>query len=463
MSDVRDLLEELAEDGEARGAGAVFVAATQRAGQRRRTRRRIGIASALASVVAIVVVVSLLAQSTGVHNRVGVEPGATTTTVASATAARLAAGDWSTFPPAPNGARSGAAVVWTGKELVVWGGDARSPNGRAPSDPRADGAAYDPATGTWRVLATSLLGPAVGAVAVWMGEEMLIWTGTPSGRQDPDKRGRYTVQLNAAAYKPSTDSWRAIAAAPFTATIGVWTGDRAVVLGGRKAASYDPGTNTWHGLPPMPAHTLAGFRVFPGGVRLAVSIGPGRVLVWSTWEATRAIGVNETQISGGSDVLRYDESTDGWTALRAGPAAIPEPMEAFWTGSRVLVRGDLHMPGAHGPGPLPEASAWYDPETGRAARLPADALQRDRFSTSPLTSAWTGRALLSLAMSVPRGLKTNTSAYDAATGAWRLLPRAPFSCYESSAVWTGARVLMYCPSTYPAQAHPVGGLEFTPG
>ena len=50
-----------------------------------------------------------------------------------ATAAQLAAGHWSTLPAAPIPPRDDASVVWTGSELLVWGGGDHD-----------DGAAYDP-------------------------------------------------------------------------------------------------------------------------------------------------------------------------------------------------------------------------------------------------------------------------------------------------------------------------------
>ncbi|MBL7495682.1 hypothetical protein I6A84_10170 [Frankia sp. CNm7] len=63
-------------------------------------------------------------------------------------------GTWSTLPPAPIQSRDGAAVVWAGGRLVVWGGWR---GGFPPVESRTliDGAAYDPATGTWTVLPTA--------------------------------------------------------------------------------------------------------------------------------------------------------------------------------------------------------------------------------------------------------------------------------------------------------------------
>src|ERR687892_1566238 len=52
---------------------------------------------------------------------------------------------WTPVPPAPISPRGFHAAVWTGSEMVVWGG---SSAGRL----FAHGAAYDPASSTWRGL-----------------------------------------------------------------------------------------------------------------------------------------------------------------------------------------------------------------------------------------------------------------------------------------------------------------------
>src|SRR2546426_18980 len=58
----------------------------------------------------------------------------------------VAAGSWSTFDPGPLASRSEAVGVWTGHEMVVVGGLVGYAAG-------ADGAAYDPQTGRWHMIA----------------------------------------------------------------------------------------------------------------------------------------------------------------------------------------------------------------------------------------------------------------------------------------------------------------------
>ena len=449
MSDIQELLEELATDGMPRGADAVFAGATDRATRHRRARVRRRSLSAVGAV-ALVVVVVVIAQSSHsgqqpTHNRVGVE-GTTTTTIANATAVQLAAGHWSTIPAAPLSARLQTSTVWTGKELIVWGG-IDTPSGK----PNNDGAAYSPVARTWRKLAPSLLTPHAGAAAVWTGSEVVFWGGV-----QPEPPGRVTrASVAAVAYSPETNSWRSLGAAPLapvSAPVGVWSGDRVVLFAGAEAASYDPATRRWERLPsPTPAHK-------PLAWAFAAAAGPGRILAWSESYGQRTVGPGETVGYGGTDLFRYDESSRRWTAL--GSAAFSRPDAAFWTGRRLLVRGDI----SDGAGDI-EFGASYDVATGIATPLPTDAVNRDGFAASHLSSAWTGKALWSFNAAGGEGTVRlgDASVYDVTTNTWRRISRAPFSCTPAPPVWTGATIVLYCGAPDRARTGPIAGLEYIPG
>jgi hypothetical protein len=75
--------------------------------------------------------------------------------------------------------RAGHTAVWTGSEMIVWGGSDRVGE-------LATGARYDPATDTWTP--TSTVGapsPMEGHTAVWTGKEMIVWG--PSGRNQASR------------------------------------------------------------------------------------------------------------------------------------------------------------------------------------------------------------------------------------------------------------------------------------
>jgi hypothetical protein len=69
-------------------------------------------------------------------------------------------------------ARLRHTAVWTGTEMIIWGGD--SPNGALNT-----GGLYNPISNTWSTV--TLDGAATARVyhsAVWTGSEMIIWGGT---------------------------------------------------------------------------------------------------------------------------------------------------------------------------------------------------------------------------------------------------------------------------------------------
>ena len=73
------------------------------------------------------------------------------------------------FADWPLGERTSPPMVWTGTELVVWGGGIY--------DAAGDGAAFNLAKGTWRVIAQAPIGPRETPAVAWTGTEMLVWGG----------------------------------------------------------------------------------------------------------------------------------------------------------------------------------------------------------------------------------------------------------------------------------------------
>lgn len=147
------------------------------------------------------------------------------------------------LPASPLSAREDMSGVWTGSEMIIWGGTS---NGSL----RSDGAAYDPRSRTWREIAPSPLSARTRHMAVWTGREMIVWGGSPKGTG-------VGGLLDGAAYDPATDTWRTIADAPagsdrtFAST--AWVDGLAVFAGGGNGngsglgsiVSYDPATDTW--------------------------------------------------------------------------------------------------------------------------------------------------------------------------------------------------------------------------
>ena len=58
------------------------------------------------------------------------------------------------------------ANVWTGSDMIVWGGG------------KDGGGRFNPATSSWTLMATNLgSGGRYGSAAVWTGNEMILWGG----------------------------------------------------------------------------------------------------------------------------------------------------------------------------------------------------------------------------------------------------------------------------------------------
>ncbi len=86
---------------------------------------------------------------------------------------------WASVPVAPIAPRSLSATVFTGREVIVWGGTTREadPGARSVDDSRmkqanalSDGAAYDIVTRQWRTLSAAPLSPRYLAIAIWDGD-----------------------------------------------------------------------------------------------------------------------------------------------------------------------------------------------------------------------------------------------------------------------------------------------------
>jgi N-acetylneuraminic acid mutarotase len=164
-----------------------------------------------------------------------------------------------TFPLAP---RSLATSIWTGSELMVWGGDnpARLPE-------LNDGAAYNPRTNRWRILPPSPISGRSAQRGVWTGHELIIWGGQ-----------RLAVSLNdGAVYNPRTNTWRRLAPSPLSGrlpAVMIWTGKQVLVTGGivrqviddrsipdtfaTDAAAYNPSNDSWQLLPTPPVTACSG-------------------------------------------------------------------------------------------------------------------------------------------------------------------------------------------------------------
>jgi hypothetical protein len=235
------------------------------------------------------------------------------------------------LPHAPIASRWWHTAVWTGEEMVVWGGSC----GRHECE---DGAAYNPTTDSWRRIADAPM-PGYAHSAVWTGKEMVVW----GGSDDMEAEGRVGFPrtfLNAgAAYDPSEDSWRVLESSNLSPRgwhITVWTGEEMIVWGGVRApcdavpcdtlavdaGAYNPESRTWRSIPHGP---LSG-RVEPSAV----------------WNGEEMIVWGGASPGGGlayDDGATYDPVTNEWELIADAPIARRSRHIALWTGDGMIVWG----------------------------------------------------------------------------------------------------------------------------
>jgi hypothetical protein len=251
---------------------------------------------------------------------------------------------WTRPDPGPLRNRNFHTAVWTGEEMIAWGGSAGC-TGR--SRLRADGAAYDPRTDSWRMIAPSPLSPRQYHVAVWTGEEMIVWGGSK-----PLPRERERLLLDGAAYDPERDEWRRLATTRlFGGSGGIlaagyepdldaeWTGEQMTIWSRYGGASYDPESDRWERVPvpPNEIRDVAGGQTAWSGEELIVWGGAG---------------------GDGRDVEQgaaYDPSAGHWRALPAAPIrgrdrhaaiSIPQGMLVWGgccRGSRYYANGAIYL------------------------------------------------------------------------------------------------------------------------
>lgn len=333
-------------------------------------------------------------------------------------AAPSVAGAWRELPAAAVEGRQRPGAVWTGTELLVWGGV-----------PRAAGAAYDPATDTWRELPEAPLDPRQGHVTVWTGDELIVWGGhaydEPEDPRQPFQREPEDFRADGAAYDPDTDTWRTLADAPLEARTGaaaVWTGQELLIVAGSgegidpgtvhtftDGAAYDPAADSWRPLPDLPDPDLR-------------EVGPG-----SVWTGEEMLVAGSRFAPGRA--AAYDPDADAWREIDGGPLAGAGQIVA-WAGGEAFVTDTMS-----------DAMATYDPatDTWREVSTPtAELLQSLAFVEVAGRVVAVGGNTLRPDEPMP------AHAYAPDEDRWLPLDPPPIAGRDQPAVvWTGTEILVW--------------------
>ena len=312
--------------------------------------------------------------------------------------------------------RFGHTAVWTGSEMIVWGGDGQV-------SPLNTGGKYNPSTDSWTATNTTNAPTARHAhTAVWTGSEMIVWGGADNSGNVFNTGGRYN---------PITDSWTATSttnAPSFRARhTAVWTGSEMIVWGGvdiigrfwNTGGRYNPSTDSW---------TATSTSNAPAGRRDHTAVWTDdEMIVWGGYGDTSPFYFN----TGG----KYNPITNSWTATSITNAPSARDFHtAVWTGSEMIAWGgfngtvSLNTGGRYTPG----TDSWTSTSTTNAPT--------GRYWH---TAVWTGSEMIDWGGFNGTVFLDTGGRYDPSTDSWSAtsITDAPSVRGFLTAVWTGSQMI----------------------
>jgi hypothetical protein len=370
-------------------------------------------------------------------------------------------------------ARQNHTALWTGTEMLIWGG----------TDGTVDlntGSRYDPTGNSWTAITTTGA-PTIrwNHVAVYTGTEMIVWGGVNSAALNTG--GRYNLASN--TWTATSTTGAPVARYGHT---GAWSGSELIVFGGQNLTTnfyndggrYNPASDTWVATPmtnaPSARSDMQGlwgvwatdrFFVWGGRDISGVKQNTGGMLMGlphGAWTATNTTGAptarsGNTAVWTGSEMViwggwngsgtyyntggRYNPVSNSWTATSttSAPTGRQGHVAVYVTGaSKMVVWGGndgayLASGGRYDPG----LNSW---QTITATGAPAMALRHSAVASTTEMLVWGGWTAFNA--------NTNTGGrYNPATDAWTAINTtgAPTARNGHVAVWngTGSKMLIY--------------------
>ncbi len=318
------------------------------------------------------------------------------------------------------GPRTGHTAIWTGTEMIVWGGD---DTGKLDT-----GGRYHPSTDSWiRTSAVDAPLPRTSHTAVWTGSVMIVWGGmTDSGLTETGGK-----------YDPVNDSWSytSVANGPTARQYhsAVWTGTAMIIWGGWGAVypdfrsdgfKYDPGEDGWQEI------SASGF---PSGRGYHTAVWTGtEMIVWGGW------GTSPTYKSDGG---RYNPSNDSWTATPTGGNCPSERINhtAVWTGTEMIIWGGNYYTSTSN---YLNTGARFNPITNAwQATTTTGALS----ARGGHAAVWTGSEMIVWGGGNSTLSFNSGSRYDPVIDSWTAISSsgAPSRRRGHTAVWTGTEMIVW--------------------
>jgi N-acetylneuraminic acid mutarotase len=309
-------------------------------------------------------------------------------------------------------ARIEYTAIWTGSEMIVWGGVDESINYLN------SGGSYNPATDSWAATGTTNAPtPRIAHTAVWTGSEMIVWGGHDG-----------TLANTGARYNPATNSW--IPTSTINAPLGrasqtaVWTGSEMIVWGGtgfqNTGGKYNPGTDSWT------ATTIT-------------NVPDGRIGHTAIWTG------NEMIIWGGQDQFfndlntggRYDPSTDSWrptTTVNAPTGRYGHA--AVWTGNEMIIWGGYD-------GSFSSSGGRYDPTINSWS---GTSITNAPAGREDHTAVWSGSEMIIWGgYDDSTGVMNTGGRYAPNINSWTVTSttNAPAGRANHTAIWTGSEMIVW--------------------
>lgn len=291
--------------------------------------------------------------------------------------------------PGPLSFRGDHDVIWTGREMIVWGG---ADGDRLPN--LIDGAAFDPETSEWRMVAPIPVEYSRVTRAVWADDGMIVVSREATFAYSADEDA-WTV-LGEGLYPPETHGFL------------VWTGDEVGAWTSSGIHTFDIDSGVWVMLPDPGFGASAAWegalRVLDGDL-VAAGLEPGycsgrRLAVW-----------NGT----------------AWDQLPPISLAADEYADCSWPNQTATVPGELLI--------------WEDNIHPTMAYSSASDTW-DEVATIPLsgTEGASGPTQLDSGFLVPQW--GEAAIFDTATRTWRDVV-LPGITADHDSVWTGTEILSW--------------------
>lgn len=241
--------------------------------------------------------------------------------------------------PLMNSPRAGHSAVWTGTQMLLWGGYLFKDSEYGITEGAIDTTlGFTPASSTWTNLAipsgTGEPSEREYATAVWTGQEAIVWGGQ-SGSLNLRTGGIYRRQTG------WTNTPVAGAPSGRTGHTAVWTGDEMLIWGGAPGFPVNSGgrfhvaSNVWRSvdIDTAPRRRADHTAVWTGT----------EMIVWGGYDVTNYFATPEFL----SDGARYRPATDSWTNMFDVPFIVLGRAEhtAVWTGTEMIIWGGVKRTG----------------------------------------------------------------------------------------------------------------------